>query len=291
MRIAYIVLAHQYPDQLVRLIHRLNTETASFFIHIDRKTDSSFYRRVVSAVGSLPNVCFLKRHRCYWGELGHVSATIEGIKALLKSGTPFDYAILLTGQCYPLKANSELETFLEAHPGSSFMESFPLPSSWLVRIDKWYIRFFSKKIMLPNARLNFTVKRKFLRGFEPFGGSAYWCLSRECVLYLDRFIRHNSHFLNFFRFALTPDELFFQTILLNSPLKHTIVNDNYWYIKWLSAAANPMILSSADFEALAASSKLFARKFDMTQDGAILDRLDRASQSNTPHSSPLTPSD
>ena len=163
------------------------------------------------------------------------------------------------------------------------MESFPLPSSWLVRIDKWYIRFLSKKIMLPNARLNFPVKRKFVRGFEPFGGSAYWCLSRECVLYLDRFIRHNGYFLNFFRFSLTPDELFFQTILLNSPLKHTIVNDSCWYIKWLPAAANPMLLSSADFEAITASSKLFARKFDMTQDAKILDRLDRAIQLNSPN--------
>ena len=280
MRIAYIVLAHQYPDQLVRLIHRLNTETASFFVHIDRKTDSSLYQRVVSEVGSLPNVYFLKRYRCYWGEWGHVSATLEGIKAILQSGTLFDYVILLTGQCYPLKANHEIETFLEAHSGSSCMESFPLPPSWLVRIDKWYIRFLSKKIILPNARLNFPVKRKFLRGFEPFGGSAYWCLSKDCVLYLDRFIRHNSHVLNFFRFSLTPDELFFQTILLNSPLKHTIVNDNGWYISWLPEAANPTLLGRADFEALMASSKLFARKFDTTRDAEILDKLDHAARSS-----------
>ncbi len=279
MRIAYIVLAHQYPDQLVRLIRRLHTDTASFFVHIDRKAKLTMYQRVVSEVGNLPNVYFLKRHNCYWGELGHVSATIAGIKAILNGGTPFDYAILLTGQCYPLQANHEIEHFLSVHQGASFMEYFPLPPSWLFRIEQWYIRLFSKKIVLPNARLNFDIKRKFPQGFEPFGGSAYWCLSRECVLYLDRFIRHNRRFLNFFRFALTPDELFFQTILLNSPLKHTIVNDNGWYIRWVGAAANPMIFGSADFETLAASSKRFARKFDATYDAAILDTLDRATHS------------
>jgi hypothetical protein len=276
MRIAYIVLVHQYPDQVVRLVHKLKTENTSFFIHIDRKAAPSIYYAIVNEIGRLPNVYLLKRHNCYWGELGHVNATIEGIKALLNSKTVFDYTILLTGQCYPLKANSDIETFLNANQGFSLMEYFPLPLSWRLRIEKWHIRFLSKKFIVPKRQSDLSIKRRFPSGLEPFGGSAYWCLSRECIEYIDKFVHHNRSFVNFFRFSFAPDEMFFQTILLNSPLKHTIINDNYWYIKWLPAAAKPTLLGAADFETMITSSKLFARKFDATQDTEILDRLARA---------------
>ncbi|XGW00251.1 MAG: beta-1,6-N-acetylglucosaminyltransferase [Leptolyngbya sp. BL-A-14] len=280
MHIAYIVLAHQYPDQLARLINRLNTETASFFIHLDRKAGPSLYHRVVREFGHLPNVYLLRRHHCYWGEWGHVSATIEGIKALVSSGIPFDYAILLTGQCYPLRANQTIEQFLQAHQGYSFMEYFSLPTAWLPRIERWYLRFFSKKIILPNARLKFMARRKVPDGFKPFGGSSYWCLSRACIEYLHDFVPQHRRLLNFFRFTWAPDEMIFQTILLNSPLRHTIVNDSCWYISWLPAAASPQILNSADFAAMMDSPKLFARKFDATQNAEILDKLDQAARSN-----------
>lgn len=280
MRIAYIVLAHQYPDQLVRLVERLKTETASFFIHLDRKAEPTLYRRIVKDMGSLPNVYLLKRHNCNWGEWGHVSATVEGIKAIVSSGIPFDYAVLLTGQCYPLKPNRDIEHFLKANQGFSFMEYFPLPSFWLPRVEMWYLRFLSKKIILPNAYLKFLGKRKPPGGVKLFGGSAYWCLSRECIEYLHDFVRHKHRLLNFFRFTWAPDEMFFQTILLNSPLQRTIVNDSCWYISWLPAAANPRVLASADLETMSATKKLFARKFDATHDAEILDRLDQAARSN-----------
>ena len=36
MRIVYIILAHQYPDQLLRLIDRL-TPTSFFIVHVDKQ--------------------------------------------------------------------------------------------------------------------------------------------------------------------------------------------------------------------------------------------------------------
>ncbi|MGE5445412.1 MAG: hypothetical protein ACM3SR_12560 [Ignavibacteriales bacterium] len=44
MRLAYIISAYKYPEQLIRLILRLNTDTTSFFIHVDKKTDNEVYR-------------------------------------------------------------------------------------------------------------------------------------------------------------------------------------------------------------------------------------------------------
>ena len=58
----------------------------------------------------MPNIYFLKRHTCYWGDFNIVKATCEGIKEIVKSGINFDYAILLSGQDYLIKSTTQIET-------------------------------------------------------------------------------------------------------------------------------------------------------------------------------------
>ena len=118
-------------------------------------------------------------------------------------------------------------------------------------------------------------KRKFPKGFKPFGGSSYWCLSRECIEYVHNFINQNNEFVDFFRYVLIPDESFFQTIILNSPLRNSVNNNNLNYIRWIPKAPSPIILGKSDFEQIISSEKLFARKFDLNKDADILDMIDQ----------------
>jgi hypothetical protein len=72
------------------------------------------------------------------------------------------------------------------------------------------------------------------------------------------------------------DEMFYQSIVMSSPLKDSVVNDNLFCIDWKNPNPNvPRTFISSDFERLISSGKLFARKFDITRDSAILDQLDR----------------
>ena len=50
MNIAYIILAHKYPRQLIRLVNRLNTEKTYFLIHIDKKTNNDIYQEIVQGL-------------------------------------------------------------------------------------------------------------------------------------------------------------------------------------------------------------------------------------------------
>ena len=114
----------------------------------------------------------------------------------------------------------------------------------------------------------------FPAGLQPHGGGAYWCLSRECVEYVARFVAERPDVVSFFRRVDIPDEIFFHTILMSSPLSDSIVNDNLRYIDW-TRGRRPAILETRDFEALRDSPKLFARKFDVLQDENVLDVIDR----------------
>ncbi len=296
MRIAYIILAHNYPEQLTRFITQLNTDDVSFFIHIDKKADSKIYNHVFTQFNKFPNVFFLKRYNSGWGSFDAVRATLEGIKTIVKTGNYFDYVIHLSGQDYLIKSNTQIHTFFQENKGKEFIEYFPLPcSKWLGgglrRIEYWHIRWNDDYFCIPKQRefkspiasffyslliLLLPKKRKLPQGTTLYGGSAFWCLTGECVKYINDFVRQNPKFVNRFNYTLLADELFYQILVLNSPFKDKVVNNHMRYIDWGDVNAyHPRILEKKDFEKIRQSEKLFARKFDARKDSDILDMIDK----------------
>lgn len=272
-RIAYIVSAYKNLDQLARLTRRLLTDRSVVVIHVDLKTDQLEYDALANDVGTLPAVRLLPRHTCHWGGFGHVRASLKGIDALLQSGATFDHVVLLTGQDYPIKPMTEIERFFAENRGRSFIGHSPLPSPhWsprggLDRIEYRHIRFRSAHLRLPG-------KRPFPSGLRPHGGGAYWCLSRRSIELVHQLTNERPDIVRFFERVDIPDEIFFQTIIMSSNLSETVVDDNLRYIDW-SRGPRPAVLGVDDLPALLGSTKLFARKFDVTVDPEVLDAIDR----------------
>src|SRR5688572_20607201 len=108
MHINYILLAHQHPLQLARLVEAVSADNTSFYIHIDQKIDWQPFRQ---ALPGRDNVHWLQaRHACTWGDSSIVKATLEALKRIVaqkKEG----YCVLLSGQDYPLRSNREIEAF------------------------------------------------------------------------------------------------------------------------------------------------------------------------------------
>jgi hypothetical protein len=119
------------------------------------------------------------------------------------------------------------------------------------------------------------LRRRIPGGLAPYGGGAYWCFARPLVDYVQRFVTTSRDYVRFFEHVLIPDELFFQTLIMNSPLRDSIVNDNLRYLDWSREPA-PAVLGVGDLDRMLRSDKLFARKFDETVDRDVLDRLDEA---------------
>ncbi len=273
MRIAYVILAHQLPEQLVRLVRRLNTPNALFLIHVNRRSDDAVYRAARAGLAELDSVVFLRRHKLYWGGFGHVRATIEGLDELHRRSAQFDYVALLTGQDYPIKPVSVIERTLAESSGRSFMAYDRLPGGWedgMKRITDWH----SRRIGVPRGwHLQLPIRRRFPLGLVPYGGSSYWWLSREAVDYVRRFVVEQPGFYRFFKHVDVPDEIFFHTVLMNSPLRDSVVNDELRHVDWTRDPL-PAIFAAGDLETLRRSPKLLARKFDSTFDAEILDLID-----------------
>jgi hypothetical protein len=271
--LAYIVSAYKNLDQLVRLVERLSSAGSVVYIHVDKKSDAGEYRRLGRTLAGRPGVQLLERHVCHWGGFGHVQATLKGIDALLASGSEFGHLVLLTGQDYPIKPLAEIERFFAERRGVSFMGYSELPSAWwsprggLDRVEYRHWRWRGPHVRLP-------WKRRFpAAAARLYGGGAYWNLSRACVEYVSRFVETRADVVDFFRHVDIPDELFFQTVVMNSELADSVVNDNLRYIDW-TRGPRPAVLEARDLPALRASPKLFARKFDAFHDADILDLID-----------------
>lgn len=313
MRVAYIILAHKYSNQLIRLVRRLNPEKNAFLIHIDKNTSPEIYQQIKQGLEAFPNVYFLKRYETYWGSFQLVQATLEGIKTIFSRNIDCDYVSFLSGQDYPIKSEDYIESYLSKHQGKEFLQhssiyspvaknqSFAIDSdrieSWFIngcvlRVDPFKIPSWTSLrtrvfLIFMYVLIKLKVlpkKRRFPLGFEPFAGSAFWTISRDCARYIKVFVEQNPDFVNFFKFAGIIDEIFFHTIILNSPFKANVVNDDLRHIIWSGEAfkaSHPEILTRDDFEKLIASSDLFARKFDATIDAEILDLIDQETTSAT----------
>ena len=138
------------------------------------------------------------------------------------------------------------------------------------RITQWH----SRRVGVPRGwHLRVPMRRRFPLGLVPYGGSSYWWLSREAADYVHRFVAEHPGYVRFFKHVDIPDESIFHTILMNSPLRDSVVNDELRHLDW-TREVKPAIFGAGDLELLRRSPKLVARKFDRRVDERILDLID-----------------
>jgi Core-2/I-Branching enzyme len=278
VRIAFFILMHCRPEQAVRLIERLDSPSSMFVVHVDRRAAPGVNRYIRGWGAERSRVHLARRYVTRHSGFGLVAATLECMRTALQSGEAFDYAILLSGQDYPIKPLQYIREFPSMRR-KQFIESFRLDEN-----NRWSTHAGAEQAMnriswycLPirGRRLHIPMRRRVPLGLHPYGGSQWWCLSRDCIAYIDGFVSKNPQVLRFFRHVYIPDECFFQTIVSNSHFGSEVV-DYLHYIDWTRPNPHyPRTLDATDFERIQLSTKLFARKFDTARDQRILDLIDR----------------
>ena len=258
----------------------LQHEEADYYIHVDKKSDIGEFEHLAS----LPRVYFITgRHWCRWASFRFVEAIVQSVREVLASGQSYDFINLLSGQDYPIKPVSTIHKFLAQSIGHSFLSVEPQGSDWwygaIRRVEQYHSVYYEFNGQYQVQRLVNAVlpKRKFPLSYSLYGSAdgSWWTMSAACATYLVRFMDEHPKIHRFGRFTWGPDEFMIATILMNSPLKETIINDNYRYIDWSAGGSNPKVLTLDDAEALERSPKFFARKFDPVHSGEVLDFIDR----------------
>lgn len=312
MRLAYIILTHNFPDQLGRLINRLAGPEITFVVHIDLKVKIDPFLKVARMCTS--PVFFAERESCSWGDVSLVKATLNSIDALIKNQIIFDYAILLSGQDYPVKSNEYILEFFNNSDRNLYMEifdkaactkgwqhlvfSFRLNKHFLLKQGDWYsfskskragelcirkkigedwtkiekrdIGEFSQKLIFP---------RRLPLNLKPWGGSQWWALTYDAIKYIFDFCHNHLDYLAFHQSTYIPDEIFFQTIIMNHPFFNKyVINHRLRFLDW-SKDPKPMVFDDTyltEFEEICRENPnfLFARKFEPIRSERILNYID-----------------
>src|SRR4051812_8251666 len=133
MKLAHLLLAHTGPQQLERLITRLQHPDAHCYIHLDLKTDIKPYLFLAQK----ENVSFIKKRiKVYWGGYSIVQATLNGFEEILASGIDYGFINLMSGQDYPIRSIDAFHDFLSANPGKIFMHFLSVEKEWQEAITR-----------------------------------------------------------------------------------------------------------------------------------------------------------
>lgn len=277
MRIDYLIRAHTAPEQLARLVERLDDGDVRFYVHVNRLSDDELFEAMRTRLAGREHVTWLPRVACRWGGFSLLEATLVGIEAILASGDLPDHALLLSGQDYPLKPPAAIRGYLAERQGRNVLHHFHLPApEWAGEgggLNRLRYPYF-ERVRYKTRLLRLPLPRHLPAGLEPYGGMALWALTGETLKWLMRFVAERPDVLNFFRHTKMPDETFFQTVLLSSSLAGTVDNEQLHYLDWSAGSAHPGTLTTADLPELRASGMPFARKFDADVDSEILELLD-----------------
>jgi len=297
MKIAYLITAHNQPVHLHRLIHALSTENTTFFVHIDRRSDIDEFLKF-----DFPeNVIFIdERVRIIHGGFALVQAMINLMNKALTVDV-FDYCQFLSGWDYPIKNNQFIFDFLYQHYPMNFMNFYKLTGNadFVENITKFHmidtIGLAPGFLQKPFKGIQFLMgklpyNRPFIETMIPYRGSAWFCLNKATIYYIIDFLNteRGRRFYEYFRWVKCADEIFFQTIVMNSPfaeycrfynrdIKFPLKNENHaylHYIDWNQNRENPAVFDMNDLSTLLNCEALYARKFAEQKSTPLLDAID-----------------
>ncbi len=280
MRLIVFIAVHKNVDQVNRLIRALTHPEISIYVHIDRKSkihadDLLSRARVIN--DSIDVV---------WSTYSQVQATINALREILVREDHFDYVTYISGQDYPIMTNDAILASLEKNRGKELMGFVTLDNQgWekaRIRFERFYFNSYKNLFFKPVGSLvnffmdGFGWKRTFYKGMVPYGGSAWWTLSRVCIIYILNYLENHRDFVRFMKKTVFTDEIIFQSVVMNSRFRNLVVNNNFRFMEWAQTKGNshPEILTTRDFNTIVNSGMHFARKFDIGTDEKILDMID-----------------
>jgi len=291
MNIAYLILAHNYPKQLNRLIKVLSSRGAYFFVHIDQKSNIAEFEKIIP---ENENIFFLKdnqRIMVYWGGFSVVKAILNLLQSAMNSKICFSRYCILSGTDFPIKSNDYIKKqfnsekeFIRIDRRLSTLDK----NTHICNVRHYY---FNDSPFLRKIKLLQKIPRKIYKKITLYQGSGWWALTNSCIEYILKFIKKNPDYINFHKHVHVTDEIFFHSIIKNSHFATKITHDfekaispnvflgsnehGCHYIDWQTKGVHlPKILDMNDIEALISTRALFARKFDEERSKELLQEIE-----------------
>lgn len=299
MNLGFVIIAHDQPEQVTRLVDRLTAQGGTVALHWDAGHPLDLVRHLQKTLApdQAQRVLPVDRIKVQWGLWSVVQASLNGIEAFARCETKPDYVTLLSGHDYPLRPLEQMRRFLAATPGLEHLECVHHEKRrWVtdgLHDERWQYRHYVSWGSHPwlfdrcwHLQRFLGLKRQPLKDLRPHFGSQWWTLSwptLEKVLRLSR----QPHVRSFFRRTWVPDEMFFQTLVAGVVPPGRISGSGLTFYHF-SHAGLPLVFHDDHLDFLASQPHFFARKIS-AQSRRLRDELDRLSRLREDEPPPACP--
>lgn len=310
---AVLIMCHKNLEQVKMLIQRCLSSETKVIVHFDKRMEIS--KQELLDIESL-GVYFTEDRLC--GELDTRSLVDITMTMISKAkdienteNIRFKYYLLLSGQDYPIKQISHINSELNKAYPTPLIDCTPYSNdNWiyhkfsstkeLLRFHSWITKNIPKKsIMYPLrvfSRIVEQIGKKIVGlfhitdyhkmkkiGIDLYGGSAWWILPDIAIDYICK--EYNSKISQKLLSTHTPEETYFQTMVMRSEAKGFVSvnppdmvaqNCKTWaYFEDIGKPfkGHPYIFTVNEYDKLTNNDRWFARKFDITVDSNIINLL------------------
>ena len=288
---AFLIMAHSDPYLLKIQVKLLDYYKNDIYIHIDKKGVNMFNLDEIRKTTVHSNIYIYFEFNIYWGHDSQVKCELFLLeKAASKN---YNYYHLLSGADLPIKSQIEIHNFFDFNKGKEFVQFYS--NELILSNRKWislyhFLQKFQKVSRFRIINLFFKNLEKLSllfqeyvlkvnrldKGFNFQKGATWFSITDEFAHHI---IKNKEWVLKTFKFSQSSDEIFIQTLLVNSDFIKNLYHKEFdnkniaimRYIDWNRGF--PYVFKSCDFEDLISSPYLFARKFNSSHDKKIIDRI------------------
>jgi Core-2/I-Branching enzyme len=273
--VAVVVLSHRAPAQIARLAARLQTgRDIVVLIHHDPQGEP-LTLRPSSAVALVPDPV-----HCPWGLPGLNIAIRKSLEWLRGNVPELSWALLVSGQDYPIRSMASIEAELASAPCDAFLRHLRVDGDPADDTHHWQAtarRRYLYKRRLPGSvhavALPWPRRHPFHDGVGLYGGEQWVDLSARAVhKILDSPL--TGPVQKFLRRSASADEAWLPTVALNGEPELVVVNERRRYVRWPGGTPHPAVLGPADLPDIARSDAFFARKVDLATWPEAFDGID-----------------
>lgn len=290
MNHCFLIIAHNNPLLLKRIVYKLQDNNHFFFIHIDKKVN---IKPFIECLYGLKNIIFIEnRIKVNWGGFSEIQCELLLLRTAFSAPIKMDYFHLVSGADYPCRNNKDFNEYFIKHNGESFMHydsnieiQMWRETKYRDRIQKWnfidIFPFTNKGFSLKLRRcvqraFNIFVKREWIPNVV--AGWQWFSWHRSVVEYVLKYIKLNPDYLNRYKYTSYCDEVIFHTLLQNKTNELKINKYNSLrYIEWHPKRVYkslPLVLKETEYEDIIKSNSMFCRKVDTKESHVLLSLLD-----------------
>ena len=284
MKHAYLFLAHHEPEVLRLLLTLIDDARNDIYLHIDARSQQLYDEFKEWQPRSARFFLLSQREQADWGQVSIVRAELLLFSEALRTEKPYAYYHLLSGMDLPLKSQDEIHAFFAKHQGKEFLHCgfdeasmeygfkranrhYLFLKSLCKRKNRSFLDIFKKILSKGLTRVEETIRYHRYSRKKTFYYGSQWGSFTHC--FCEYLVKHSAEILKTFRYTSCSDELYKQTLLMDSPFaerlysRNSIANDcSQRFIDWSREKdGHPHTFEEADFDLLVQSPCMFARKF------------------------------